>query len=132
MDKKVIYYEDNRGMKPAKEFINVLDDKTKGKILARLDFLERHWHELRRPLVDKIDRDLYELRIEFAWNNIRIIYAYMFKNYIVLLHGLHKKSDRIPENDKLKARNRMIDFQVRYDKGRVLLRKGDDDNEKEN
>jgi len=67
MDKKVIYYEDNRGMKPAKEFINVLDDKTKGKILARLDFLERHWHELRRPLVDKIDRDLYELRIEFAW-----------------------------------------------------------------
>jgi len=53
-------------------------------------------------------------------------------SFALNLHGLHKKSDRIPENDKLKARNRMIDFQVRYDKGRVLLRKGDDDNEKEN
>lgn len=122
MDRKVIYYEDNRGRKPVKEFINRFDNKTKGKVLARFEFLERHWHEARRPFVDKIDKDLYELRVEFAWNNIRIIYAYMFKDYIVFLHGLQKKSSRIPENDKLKARNRMIDFQVRYNEGKIILR----------
>ena len=122
MDKKVVYYEDNRGKKPVKEFIGRFDDKTKGKLLARLDFLERHWHELRRPFVDKISKDLYELRVEFAWNNIRIIYAYMFKDYIVLLHGFQKKTQRISENDKLKARNRMIDFQVRYNREEIILR----------
>ena len=122
MDKKIIYYEDGRGKKPVKEFIDRFDDKTRGKVSARLDFLERHWHELRRPFVDKINKDLYELRVEFAWNNIRIIYAYMFKDYIVLLHGLQKKSSRIPENDKLKARNRMVDFKIRYNEGRIMLR----------
>ncbi|MBU4342712.1 MAG: type II toxin-antitoxin system RelE/ParE family toxin [Candidatus Omnitrophica bacterium] len=126
MDKRVIYYEDNRGKKPVKEFIDSFDSKTKGKTLARLDFLEKHWHEARRPFVDKIDKDLYELRVEFAWNNIRIIYAYMFRDHIVLLHGLQKKTKKIPENDKLKARNRMIDFQIRYNEGRIVLRKGDD------
>jgi len=70
---------------------------------------------------DKIDRDLYELRVEFAWNNVRVLYAYMFRDYIVLLHGLTKKTDKIPENDKEKARIRMLDFQVRYNKGKIKL-----------
>ncbi|MBL7068285.1 MAG: type II toxin-antitoxin system RelE/ParE family toxin [Candidatus Omnitrophica bacterium] len=120
--KKAIYYEDIRGKKPVKEFITKFDEKTKAKILARVEFLETHWHEARRPLVDKIDKDLYELRVAFAWNNVRVIYAYMFKNYIVLLHGLQKKRDKIPENDKLMARKRMIDFQIRFNEGRINLR----------
>lgn len=122
VNKKIIYYQDNRGKKPVKEFISGFEVKTKAKILARIEFLEGHWHEARRPFVDKIERDIYELRVQFAWNNIRIIYAYMFKDYIVLLHGLQKKSDKIPELDKLKARKRMIDFQIRFNEGRIRLR----------
>lgn len=121
MEKKAIYYEDLKGRKYAKEFINNFEEKTRAKILARIEYLEKHWHEVRRPLVDKIDRDLYELRVEFAWNNVRVLYAYMFKDYIVLLHGLAKKTDKIPENDKEKARIRMLDFQVRYNKGKIRL-----------
>lgn len=122
MNKKVIYYEDKRGIEPVREFIGAFDAKTRGKILARIEFLEIHWHELRRPFIDKIGKDLYELRIQFAWNNIRIIYAYMFGDHIVLLHGLQKKTKRITENDKLKARNRMIDFQNRYNNGTIKLK----------
>ena len=121
MEKKVIYYEDNNGRKHVKEFIGSFDEKTRGKILARIEFLGGHWHELRRPIVDKIDKDLYELRVEFAWNNVRIIYAYMFKDYIVLLHGFRKKTDRIPENDKSKAKKRMTDFCNRYSNGLIKL-----------
>ncbi|MBU1808579.1 MAG: type II toxin-antitoxin system RelE/ParE family toxin [Candidatus Omnitrophica bacterium] len=121
MEKKAIYYEDLKGRKYVKDFIDNFEEKTRAKILARIEYLEKHWHEVRRPLVDKIDRDLYELRVEFAWNNARVLYAYMFKDYIVLLHGLLKKTDKIPENDKEKARTRMLDFQVRYDKGKIRL-----------
>ena len=122
MEKKAIYYEDARGRKPVKEFIDEFDDKTKGKILARIEFLALHWHEIRRPYADRIDKDLYELRVDFAWNSIRVIYAYMFRDYIVLLHGLRKKSDRIKEGDKYVAIKRMVDFQKRYDNGRIKLR----------
>jgi len=78
---------------------------------------------MRRPFIDKIGKDLYELRVQFAWNNIRIIYAYMFGDYIVLLHGLQKKTKRIKGADKLKAINRMTDFQNRYNKGLITLKR---------
>lgn len=57
MEKKVIYYEGNRGRKPAKEFINAFEAKTEAKILARIGYLQEHWHEARRPLVDYVDED---------------------------------------------------------------------------
>lgn len=122
MEKRAIYYEDLKGIKHAKDFINSFEEKTRAKILARIEYLEKHWHEVRRPLVDKIGNDLYELRVEFAWNTVRVLYAFMFRDYIVLLHGLTKKTDRIPENDKEKARTRMLDFQIRYNKGKIRLK----------
>jgi len=120
--KKAIYYQDAIGRKPAKDFISRFEVKTRAKILARVEFLSEHWQETHRPLVDMIDSDLYELRVEFAWNSVRIIYAYMFMNYIVLLHGFQKKQDKISNNDKLKARKRMIDFQTRYKEGKITLK----------
>jgi len=120
--KKAIYYQDAIGRTPAKDFISRFEVKTRAKILARVEFLSEHWQETRRPLVDMIDSDLYELRVEFAWNSVRIIYAYMFMNYIVLLHGFQKKQDKISNNDKLKARKRMIDFQTRYKEGKITLK----------
>jgi hypothetical protein len=35
MKKKVIYYEDEKNTRPAENFINDLDPKTKVKVLAR-------------------------------------------------------------------------------------------------
>lgn len=122
MEKIVIYYEDGKGKKPVKEFIDQLDANLKAKILTRLAFLGEYWHELRRPFVDYLGDRLYELRIRLARGNVRIIYAYMFKNYIVLLHGIIKKTQKMPENDKLKAKKRVIDFQIRYNEGRIKLR----------
>lgn len=121
MEKKVIYYEDKKGRKPVKEFINKFDDKTKAKILARIEFLGEHWNEIRRPFVDSIGNKLYELRIQFSQNKIRIIYAFMLKNYIVLLHSIVKRIAKIPENDKLKAKKRMIDFEIQYNERSIKL-----------
>jgi len=121
-EKKAIYYQDHRGIKPAKNFIDNFEIKTKAKMLARLEYLEKHWHEIGRPLVDKIDAHLYELRVRFAHNNVRILYAYMFKDYIVLLHGMQKKTDKIPINDRLKAKKRMKDFQIRYNRGKIKIK----------
>jgi phage-related protein len=122
MKKKAIYYEDNKGDKPAENFIDDLDLKIKAKVLARIEFLEEHWHELRRPYVDTIEDGLYELRVQFAKNKIRVIYAYMFKDYIVLLHGLIKATKQIPESDKLIAKRRRYDFQTRYKESKIRLK----------
>lgn len=65
MRKKAVYYEDARGRRPVEEFINKFDDKTKGKIVVRIEYLAEHWYEIRRPYVDKIEGALYELRVDF-------------------------------------------------------------------
>jgi phage-related protein len=123
--KKVIYYEDEKNNRPVEEFINDLDPKAKAKVLARIEFLGEHWHELRRPYIDSLGGGLYELRVIFSGNQVRVIYAYMFKDYIVLLHGFIKKTRAVSENDMLKARNRMDDFQARYTERRIKLPKGE-------
>jgi phage-related protein len=123
MIKKAIYYEDEKSNRPVEEFINSLVPKTKAKVLARITYLEEHWQELRRPYVDTLSDGLCELRIIHSGSQIRVIYAYMFKDYIVLLHGIVKKTDEMPHADILKAKSRMIDFQKRYEQGRIRLAK---------
>ena len=123
MRKKAIYYEDERNQRPVEEFINELGTKTKAKVLARIEFLEERWQELRRPYVDTLEEGLYELRVVFSGNQIRVIYAYMFQDCIVLLHGIIKKTKEVPAQDMLKAKNRMNDFQIRYNQGQIKLPK---------
>lgn len=123
MRKKAIYYEDERNNRPVEDFINDLESKTKAKVLARIEFLEERWQELRRPYVDSLEDGLYELRVIFSGNQVRVIYAYMFKDYIVLLHGIIKKTKEVPQDDMLKAKNRMNDFQIRYKEGKIKLPK---------
>ncbi|MFH0790126.1 MAG: type II toxin-antitoxin system RelE/ParE family toxin, partial [Candidatus Omnitrophota bacterium] len=121
MRKKAIYYEDERNSRPVEEFINELESKTKAKVLARIEFLEERWQELRRPYVDTLEEGLYELRVIFSGHQVRVIYAYMFKDYIVLLHGIIKKTKEVPREDMLKAKKRMNDFQARYTESKIKL-----------
>jgi len=123
MRKKAIYYEDERNSRPVEEFINELESKAKAKVLARIAFLEERWLELRRPYVDTLKDGLCELRVIFSGNQVRVIYAYMLKDYIVLLHGIIKKTNEVPQEDILKAKNRMNDFKMRYKQGKIKLPK---------
>ncbi len=123
MKKKAIYYEDEKGARPVEKFVNGLDSKFKVKVLARFTLLQEHWQELRRPYVDFLQGGLYELRIVFFGNQVRVIYAYMFKDYIVLLHGINKTTDAVPQEDMSIAKDRMHDFQKRVTQGKINLPK---------
>lgn len=121
VDKKAIFYINADGGSPVEEFLDRLDESAKGKIASRIDFLGKHWHQVRRPLVDYLEDGLYELRVQFAKVRVRVIYAYMFKDYIVLLHGIVKRTAKVPENDKRIAKQRRIHFEKLVKEGRVKL-----------
>lgn len=121
VDKKAIFYIDEEGYSPVEEFLDRLDESAKAKITARIEFLGKYWHQVRRPLVDYLEDGLYELRVQFAKDRVRVIYAYMFKNYIVLLHGIIKRTAKVPENDKSIAKQRRIHFEKFVKEGRVKL-----------
>lgn len=47
---------------------------------------------------------IYEIRIEFEGNIYRIFCFFDNDKLIILLHGFHKKSQRIPENELERAK----------------------------
>jgi len=119
--KKTIFYVDQNGDSPVENFLECLDESARAKIIARIEFLGKYWREVRRPLVDYLEKGLYELRVQFASDKVRVIYAYMFREYIVLLHGIIKRTAKVPEQDKIIARQRRHDFEERVREGRVKL-----------
>lgn len=123
MKKKAIYYEDDKNTRPVEEFINSLDFKMKTKVFSRITLLQEKWQELRRPYIDFLQDGLYELRVVFFGNQVRVIYTYTFKDYIILLHAFHKRTDEVSQEDILKARERMADFQKRVIQGEIKLPK---------
>ena len=123
MKKKVVFYEDEKNRRPVEEFLDELDSKTRKKVGSRIALLGEYWAELRRPYVDFLQNGLYELRVVHFGKQARVIYAYMFKDYIVLLHGFNKSTDDVPPEDMLKAKYRMMDFQKRINQELINLPK---------
>jgi phage-related protein len=58
------------------------------------------------PVVEKLDRDLWEVRTKLRNKISRVIFT-VYENQIVLLHGFIKKSKKIPTEDLELAQRRM-------------------------
>ena len=111
----IIYYWTERGDVPVKAFIALLQDKTRQKIEKVIDLLSDQGPFLRRPYADKIRGPVYELRIHLGSDQLRILYAFIFKEQIILLHIFRKKTNAIPSKEIELAENRLNHFRERYD-----------------
>lgn len=111
---EVIYYWDHRGDIPVREFIELLPLKTQGKIQVLMDMLGAQGPFLRRPHADKVRGPIYELRIRSGSDQLRILYAFIFQNKIVLLHIFRKKTQAIGPRDIELAENRLNYFRSYY------------------
>jgi phage-related protein len=115
---QAIYYRDEHGIEPARQFIDGLPAKRAAKIDA---FIEEHLNGLAPnapppefPLTSQIEGELRELRIRFANTRYRILYQ-RSGNLVVLLHAFEKNTGAVPEMDQELALKRMVDFKHRMD-----------------
>lgn len=106
---EVFFYVDARGRQPVRDWMEALSVKTQQKIAAWIHLLEAEGHQLRRPYADKVRGALYELRIRFGADQIRILYFFFMRDKIILLHVFRKKQDRIEARDIELAEARMAD-----------------------
>lgn len=118
---QVILYWDRRGKKPVQDFIGSLSTKTQQKIAARIGLLSEQGPFLRRPYADKLGGKLYELRIRFASDNIRVLYYFFLKDKIVVVHAFRKHDWAIHPSDVRLAEARMKEFSERYEKGEITF-----------
>ena len=115
--KQVVYYVDAHGRSPIFDDIHALTLEEQQKVFAYVSLLEERGQMLRRPIADYVGDKLYELRPKAY----RVLYFFMLKDYVVIVHLFRKAADRLPEQEKRIALNRMQDFLWRYRQGKVTL-----------
>lgn len=118
---KIVFYTTRRGDSPVRDFLNSLDVKARLKAGSFIDLLAQEGHKLLRPYADTIRGKVRELRIPYRTNQYRILYFFLLKDYIVLLHGFAKKTQEVPRREIDQAERNMQDFISRYKAGEIVL-----------
>ncbi len=116
MDFTVEFYETDAGRCPVREFLDELKAGGPGDHAAVLRGLaklrNRQYH--REPLSKALGDGLFELR-HVGKLNTRVLWFFMKGRRIVAVHGIRNKGQAIPARDLETARDRMRDWQERFE-----------------
>lgn len=110
----VIYYEGADQVSEVFDFVSNRKESEKAKVLALLAVLEEHGPQLPRPYADLLEDGIHELRIKLSGNQVRILYFFCFREFIVLTNVFIKHSDKVPGKEIKKAQNLRADFLHRH------------------
>ena len=102
---EVRFFKTDGGTEPVRDWLRELpaiDRKTIGGDIKTVQF---GW-PLGMPLVRKMDKDLWEVRIHLEARIARVLFT-IAAGKIVLLHGFIKKSQATPKTDLDLAKDRM-------------------------
>jgi hypothetical protein len=104
---QVDFYEEEGGSAPVEEFLDSLPRQQKAKALALVKLLEEQGTNLPFPYSSQVRGRLRELRTRFGKTRLRILYFGDSRRIFILLHGVVKTTDKLPEADIRIAEQRM-------------------------
>jgi len=102
---KVVFYRLASGREPVREWLRQLDQASRKRLGEDLFTLQLGW-PIGMPLARKIEAGLWELRSNISSGIARIMFTEE-KGLLILLHGLIKKSQKLPASDLALARRRL-------------------------
>lgn len=99
----VEYYETADGRVPVKDFLDSLPMKVRDKVIYSLCLLYEYGNTLREPHSKYVEDGIFELRVKFSSDIIRLFYFYYVDKKIIVTNGFVKKAMKIPRNEKRRA-----------------------------
>jgi len=115
MKYEVVFFEDNRGRSPVKDFLDKLQidaahQKSAKQLLSKIVFyievLERTGSRSGLPYTKFIGNGIWELRP----SDHRIFFFFWDGKQIVLLHPFRKTTKKTPQREIRKAEREMLDW----------------------
>ena len=121
MDRKwhVLYYEAKDGSCPIQVFIDSRKERDGAKILSWIALLEEQGPNLPRPYADLLTDGIHELRVKLSGDEVRLLYFFCFRDFIVLTHAFVKRTRRVPQSEINQARKYQADFLNRFDEQKL-------------
>jgi hypothetical protein len=107
MSWQVDFFMDERGSAPVEEYLTSLAVQHRAKMLALIKMLEQEGPNLPFPYSSQVRGKLRELRTQQGKDKLRILYFGDARRVFVLLHGIVKRSAKLPEEDIRMAEARM-------------------------
>jgi phage-related protein len=101
----VIFFKTASGNDPVRTWLRSLSEIDRKRIGEDLKTVQFGW-PLGMPLVRKLSKGLWEVRVDLGGRISRIIFT-VEGGVMVLLHGFIKKSQEIPKDDIELARSRL-------------------------
>ena len=93
---EVEFYENRSGRCPTQEFLDSLQVKERVFSQRGLERLETFGTGLRRPHIDYLRDDIYELRVQTPGGRLRFFYFFFVGRKIIVTHAIKKKTGPMP------------------------------------
>jgi hypothetical protein len=103
----VDFFVDEHGHAPVEDYLTSLPAQHRAKLLALIKVLEQEGASLPFPYSSQVRGKLRELRTQQGKDKLRILYFGDARRVFVLLHGIVKRSAKLPEGDIRIAEARM-------------------------
>lgn len=109
------YYITSMGQCPVREFLRKLPTRDAAKCVERIEWLEDYDPAEAPPTgyIHHVRGDIDELRRPWQGRQYRILFARVRGQRVVLLHGIHKKTNALDEADIRTAMARLGDCRSR-------------------
>lgn len=101
----VRFYRTGANREPVREWLLGLRREGKKAIGGDIKTVQFGW-PLGMPLVEKLDRNIWEVRTDLDQRIARVLFT-IYGNEIILLHGFIKKTQKTPPRDLPLARRRL-------------------------
>ena len=93
----VHFFKTSTGKEPVRDWLKSRKPEDKKAIGENIKAVEFLW-PTGYPQVTKLDKDLWEVRIDLQ-NGICRVFFTVWNRYMVLLHSMIKKSQKLPKQD---------------------------------
>ena len=118
---ETVYYTTVNDNCPVKEFLNGLNFKVQQKFFARSGrLLEAYGEKLPPPHIEHLDDGIWELKISFGNSEYRFLF-FRVSQYIVYVHAIEKKTQKVSRQDIELALARRRDFYEQLERGDIEL-----------
>jgi phage-related protein len=104
----VKFYKSPTGNEPVREWLLSLQANDRKNIGIDIKTVQYGW-PIGMPLVEKIERGLWEIRSNGLSFGITRIFFTIEDNMLILLHAIIKKTNKVPQADLELARKRLTD-----------------------
>lgn len=111
---RIDFYVTSDGSCPIRTFLDQLNTRFRVKAIQSIEILEEYGHQLREPHSKHIESGIFELRIQFSGDIVRIFYFFYVEKRIILTNGYIKKTRKAPRKHIEMALRYKTDYERRF------------------